>query len=97
MAGSVARHFEHAGISGGHNYPLGVRLVSACSLLKGRDMRGQGAHMWMCVAMVVGALAVVLITGNALAFLPIIGCVVMMVVMMQMMGGMGGHDHHDRS
>jgi len=52
-------------------------------------MRGHGAHMWMCVAMVVGALAVVLITGNALAFLPIIGCVVMMVVMMQMMRGMG--------
>ena len=29
-------------------------------------------------------------TGNAFAFLPVIGCVLMMVVMMQMMGGMGG-------
>lgn len=48
--------------------------------------------MWMCGAMVVGALAIVLVTGNALAFLPVIGCVLMMVVMMQMMGGMGGRD-----
>jgi len=46
--------------------------------------------MWMCGAMVVGALAIVLVTGNALAFLPVIGCVLMMVLMMQMMGGMGG-------
>jgi hypothetical protein len=59
-------------------------------------MRGHGAHMWMCGAMVVGALIIVLATGNALAFLPVIGCVLMMVVMMQMMGGMGGHGrgHH---
>lgn len=54
-------------------------------------MRGHGAHMWMCGAMVVAAMVVVLFTGNALAFLPVIGCVLMMVVMMQMMGGMGGH------
>ena len=54
-------------------------------------MRGHGAHMWMCGAMVVAALAIVLFTGNPLAFLPVIGCVLMMVVMMQMMGGMGGH------
>jgi hypothetical protein len=53
-------------------------------------MRGHGAHMWMCGAMVLGALAVVLFTGNAFAFVPVIGCVLMMVVMMQMMGGMGG-------
>ena len=53
--------------------------------------------MWMCGAMVVVALIVVLATGNIAAFLPVIGCVLMMVVMMQMMGGMGGHDHHDRS
>jgi hypothetical protein len=46
--------------------------------------------MWMCGAMVLAALAVVLFTGNALAFLPVVGCVLMMVVMMQMMGGMGG-------
>ena len=53
-------------------------------------MDGHGAHMWMCAAMVLGALAVVLLTGNALAFLPVVGCVLMMVVMMQMMRGMGG-------
>ena len=53
--------------------------------------------MWMCGAMVVVALIVVLTTGNPVAFLPVIGCVLMMAVMMQMMGGMGGHDHHDRS
>jgi hypothetical protein len=47
--------------------------------------------MWMCGAMVVFALVIVLATGNAFAFLPVIGCVLMMVVMMAMMGGMGGH------
>lgn len=54
--------------------------------------------MWMCGAMVVVALAIVLATGNAFAFLPVIGCVLMMAVMMLMMGGMGGHrdDHADR-
>jgi len=46
--------------------------------------------MWMCGAMVLGALAIVLFTGNAVAFLPVIGC----VLMMQMMGGMGGHGDH---
>ena len=50
--------------------------------------------MWMCAAMVVGALIIVLSTGNALAFLPVIGCVLLMVVMMQMIGGMGGHGDH---
>jgi uncharacterized membrane protein YesL len=49
--------------------------------------------MWMCGAMVVGALAVVLLTGNPVGFLPVVGCVLMMVVMMQMMGG---HDRTDR-
>ena len=58
--------------------------------LKGRGMRGHGAHMWMCGAMVVAALVAVVVTGNGLAFVPVIGCVLMMVVMMQMMGGMGG-------
>ncbi|HEX6744554.1 MAG TPA: hypothetical protein VF087_10065 [Solirubrobacteraceae bacterium] len=53
--------------------------------------------MWMCAAMVVVALIVVLATSNPLVFLPVIGCVLMIVVMMQMMGGMGGHDHSDRS
>ena len=52
--------------------------------------------MWTCGAMVVVALGVVLFTGNALAFLPVIGCVLMMVVMMQMMAGMGRHDRSDR-
>ena len=42
--------------------------------------------MWMCGAMVVAALVVVLATGNAVAFLPVVGC----VLMMQMMGGRGG-------
>ena len=58
-------------------------------------MRGHATHMWMCGAMVVGALAVVLFTCNALAFLPVVGCVLMMVVMMQMMGGMGGRGSDD--
>jgi hypothetical protein len=44
--------------------------------------------MWMCGAMVVGALILVLATGSA--FLPVIGC----VLMMQMMGGMGGRDRN---
>ena len=53
-------------------------------------MRGHGTHMWMCGAMVVGALIVILSTANTFAFIPVIGCVLMMLVMMQMMGGMGG-------
>ena len=60
-------------------------------------MRGHAAHMWMCAAMVVVALIVVLSTGNFAAFLPVVGCVLMMAVMMQMMGGMGRHDDHDRN
>ena len=54
-------------------------------------MRGHGAHMLMCALMIVAALVVGLLTGNALALIPIIGCVLMMVVMMRMMRGMGGH------
>ena len=53
-------------------------------------MRGHGMHMWMCGAMVLGALVVVGLTGSAFALLPAIGCVLMMVVMIRMMGGMGG-------
>jgi len=52
----------------------------------------------MCGAMVVAALIAVLVTGNSIAFLPVIGCVLMMVVMMQMMAGIGGghdRDHRD--
>ena len=50
----------------------------------------------MCGAMVMGALVIGLFTGNAFAFLPVIGCILMMVVMMAMMGGMGGHHAHRR-
>ena len=46
--------------------------------------------MWLCGALVVGALIAVLVTGNALAFVPVIVCVLMMGVMMLMMSGMGG-------
>jgi len=58
-------------------------------------MRGHAAHMWMCGAMVVAGVAVVLVTGNPLAFVPVIGCVLMMVVMMQLMGDMGGRGGDD--
>ena len=50
--------------------------------------------MWMCGAMIAGAVVIVAVTGNPAAFLPVVGCVLMMVVMMQMMGGMGGNDDH---
>lgn len=48
------------------------------------------AHMWMCGVMVAGALIALVVSGNAVALVPAIGCVLMMVVMMQMMGGSGG-------
>lgn len=55
-------------------------------------MRGHGTHIWMCVALVVVALALVLSTGSAAYFvLPLLGCMLMMGAMMwMMMGGMGG-------
>jgi hypothetical protein len=46
--------------------------------------------MWMCAAMVMVALIIVLATGSALALLPVIGCVLMMGMMMYMMGPMMG-------
>lgn len=52
--------------------------------------------MWMCGAMVLVALVVVLATGSAYPFLLVIGCVVMMGAMMFMMGGMGGHGGEGR-
>jgi hypothetical protein len=58
--------------------------------------------MWMCAAMVVVALVVVLATGSALYILPALGCMLMMGAMMWMMlSGMSGHgggsDRSDRS
>jgi hypothetical protein len=52
--------------------------------------------MWMCGAMVLGALVVVLATGSAFFLLPVIGCVVMIGAMMYMMGGMGGRGGEGR-
>jgi hypothetical protein len=65
-------------------------------------MRGHGAHVWMCAAMVVAALVIVLATGSALYIIPALGCMLMMGAMMwMMMGGMGGRgggsDRSDRS
>ena len=53
-------------------------------------MRGHGTDMWICAAMIVGALALALFSSSALALAPLIGCVLMMVVMMRLMGGMSG-------
>jgi hypothetical protein len=53
-------------------------------------MRGHGLHLWLCGALIVGAVIAVLVTSNALAFVPVIACGLMMGVMMLMMGGMGG-------
>jgi hypothetical protein len=57
-------------------------------------MRGHGAHMWMCGAMVAIALVVVAATGNAFVLLPALGCVAMMAMMMWMMIGIGGQRDH---
>ena len=59
-------------------------------------MRGHGVHIWMCGAMIAVAAAVLLLTGNGLAFAPVIGCILMMIVMMRMMGGMGNHGRDSR-
>jgi hypothetical protein len=56
------------------------------------EMRGHGAHMWICGAMIAVAVVLVAATGNAAYLLPAIGCVAMMAMMMwMMMGAMGGH------
>lgn len=58
-------------------------------------MRGHASHMWMCGAMIAGALVVVAVTGSTAVLLPAAGCVLMMLVMMQAMGPTGGQDHGD--
>ena len=57
-------------------------------------MRGHGAHMWMCGAMIAVALVVVAATGNAFVLLPALGCLAMMAMMMWMMIGMSGQRDH---
>jgi hypothetical protein len=47
-------------------------------------MRGHGMHMWMCGAMVLVALVVVLATGSSFVLLPVIGCVLMGAMMFMM-------------
>jgi hypothetical protein len=53
----------------------------------------------MCGGMILGAVVIALVTGNPFAFLPVLGCILMMVVMMQLMAGMSGQgerrDHDD--
>lgn len=57
-------------------------------------MRGHGAHVWICGAMIAVALVVVAATGNGFVLLPALGCLAMMAMMMWMMGSMmGGHAH----
>lgn len=54
-------------------------------------MRGHGAHVWMCAAVIVVAFVLVLATGSGGWLLLPLGCLLMMGVMMwMMMGGMGG-------
>jgi hypothetical protein len=74
--------------------PSGGIVEQGCLLPKGFVIFKHATHMWMCGAMVIAALLIVLITGKAVALLPAVGCVVMMVVMMQMMGG--GNDGNTR-
>ena len=54
-------------------------------------MRGHGMHMWLCGAMIVVAVVMVVVTGSAAFLLPVMGCVLMMGAMMWLMAGMGGH------
>ena len=62
-------------------------------------MRGHGAHIWMCAALVVVALVLVLSTGSAgYGVLAVLGCMLMMGAMMwMMMGGRGGGSDSDRT
>jgi hypothetical protein len=70
-------------------YPMGVYCWLERTTGKDDTMRGHGTLMWMCGAVVVVALVVVVATGSAFSFLPVVGCVLMMGAMMFMMGGMG--------
>jgi hypothetical protein len=45
--------------------------------------------MWMCGAMAVAAVVLVVATGSAYALLPGLGCVLMLAVMVWMMGRIG--------
>ena len=54
-------------------------------------MTKHGPHMWICGAMVVLAGVLIATTGNAVALIPVLACVMMMGLMMAMMiGGRGG-------
>jgi len=53
-------------------------------------------HMWMCGAMVVVAVILVVATGSAYWLLPVIGCVLMMGAMMYMMAAIGSRGGHRR-
>ena len=52
-------------------------------------MHGHSVYMWMCGAIVLVGLVVVVATGTAFVILPVIGCVLMMGGMLFMMGRMG--------
>ena len=57
-------------------------------------MKGHLKHLLMCSPMIV--VGIVLLAGGAnvlVAFLPVLGCVLMMGMMMRMMGHGGGHRH----
>ena len=62
-------------------------------------MNGHFKHLLMCSPMIL--VGIILIAGGAnvlVAFLPVLGCVLMMWMMMRMMGGMGGdHGGRDKS
>lgn len=56
-------------------------------------MNGHLKHLLMCSPMIL--VGIILLAGGAnvlVAFLPVLGCVVMMWMMMRMMAGTG--DHH---
>lgn len=48
-------------------------------------MRRHGTHLWMCGAMAVVAVLLLVFTGSASAFLPLVLCMAMMGAMMAVM------------